>query len=163
MPNGVKQAVPETSARHAVVARVFGKERGKGEVLEELRRRLIGEARAISLRITFCSLTECVIAIRCLVQARIEAGAEKRYGIQRILQEENEFIFGFERTEENAGFVSCRANGSAFKRAREKTNGLFHWTLVVLKADERRRFDALRIGLLCCLRVPNIRFDLRLL
>ena len=42
-------------------------------------------------------------------------------------------------------------------------NGLFHWTLVVLKADERRRFDALRIGLLCCLRVPNIRFDLRLL
>ena len=104
-----------------------------------------------------------MIAIRCLVQARIEAGAEKRYGIQRILQEENEFIFGFKRTKENAWFVAWRIDGFAFESASEKTNGLLHRTLVVLKADERRRFDALRIRLLCCLRVPNIRFDLRLL
>ena len=97
MSHGMEQSFPEGPIRQSVVARVFGKDHRKREILKKLGGSLVGRIGGESFGVSFCSLAKSAIAIRCLVESGIEAGIEKRNPIERILDEEDKFISWTER------------------------------------------------------------------
>jgi hypothetical protein len=119
MSHGMEQPFPKGTVCHAVVARVFGKDHWKREILKKLGGSLVGRSGGESLGIPLHALAKSTIAIRCLVESGVEAGIEERDPIERILDEENKFISRTERAKIHTGQVVRRMNGFSFERARE--------------------------------------------
>lgn len=155
----MEQPFPEGAMRLAVVARVFGKDHRKREILKKLGRSLIGRIGGEPLGIPLHTLAKSAIAVRRLVESGVEARIEKRDGIERVLYEEDKFIPGAESAKKNAGPVARRMNRFSLERVREKPHGLFHGAVVILEADNGKGFDAGWVRVLQHLRGSNIRSE----
>jgi len=87
MRGRMEQAFPAAALRQAVVTRVLRKYRGVGKVLEEPGVGRVGEVGAEALAISGGTLSESVVRVHRLVNSCVEANAEKRDGIQGVLDE----------------------------------------------------------------------------
>src|SRR5712664_2356762 len=113
---GMEQAPPGAAMGEAVVARVLRKYPGIGKVFKESRRGLTGEFGAKAPAISFSPLSIAGVRVCGLVQPGVETGGEKRHGIKRILDEQNEFIFQPESAQSRAGLVVRGVHRLAFQR-----------------------------------------------
>src|SRR5690242_1995851 len=75
-----------------IIPWIFGKHRRVCEILEEFGRDAICEVRSKALRVPGGALPEGRIPVRSLVRSSIESSREKRQRVNRIFNEEQEFV-----------------------------------------------------------------------
>ena len=83
----MKQSPPEGSAPQPVVPRVLEENRRIRKILEKISRSLVGKRGPKPLAVSLGTLTELWVGILCLRQPRVEAHADNRQRIQRVLDE----------------------------------------------------------------------------
>src|ERR1700694_816447 len=111
----MEQAPPCVALGQAVVARVLRKYRGIRKVLKEPGGGLTGEFGAKAPAIPLSPLSIAGVGVLRLVKTGVETGGEKRHWGQRVLHEQNEFIFQLESAQFRAGFVVRGVHGLAFQ------------------------------------------------
>src|SRR6266403_2023223 len=141
---GMEQALPGAAMGEAVVARVLRKYPGIRKVFKESGRGLTGEFGAKAPAISFRPLSIAGVRVCGLVQPGVETAGEKRHGIKRILDEQNEFIFQLESAQFRAGLVVRGVHRLAFQGPGKGAHDLLQRSVVVFQPHHRRRLNARR-------------------
>src|SRR4029077_18573699 len=115
---------------------------GIRKVLKEPGGGLTGEFGTKASAVPFGPLPITAVGVFRLVKSRAETSGEKRHWIERVLDEQSEFIFKLESAHFHAGLIVRGVNRLAFQRPGERAHDLLQGPVVVSQPYHRRRLNA---------------------